>query len=363
MHDDLTATCSTCCGTATSASTAAWSPRRRPTRPARARAGAGCRAVPGNATRWAMPCVPYVGQDVGLHMLPPAGAGVRSSSRPAILVPDLERLLLGAGRHRPGRRRPERQVHPHRPRLAARSTTSRASSSSTPAPRRSPSTPSIKLDSIEVGASAKTRNISVDPARGVHQRRGTRRSSIGGAHHARPCRHHPTIRRIRLVPTSGPSASSPPTPAWRKRRQGHDGWHRPSTNCCSAAHPRSTASGPCPTPARGDRRRPDQSAASSQGLALKPIVDGAPVITGPMLASQDATPRSPTPEARSTCRKEQLRLKFPLAVDQGLGRLREDRTPTPISSSSSARSSSPARASASTGPTSAAACGAEVFAL
>ena len=123
-------------------------------------------AVLGTATVWAMPCVPYAGKDVGVHMLPPAGAGVwvefeagdpsypiwsgcywaQGDIDPTDAVPSVKFIRTD---------RVSLRIDDLKGELVIDTGASKITINAL----------SIKLDSIEVKASAKTRNISVDPAR------------------------------------------------------------------------------------------------------------------------------------------------------------------------------------------------------
>jgi hypothetical protein len=123
-------------------------------------------AVLGEQIVWAMPCVPFAGKNVGMHMLPPVGAGVWvefEAGDPS--YPIWAGCYWAQGDIAPSTRWPNvKFIRTDLSRCA--STISSARSSFRPASRRSPiNALSIKLDAVEVKASAVTRNISVDPAR------------------------------------------------------------------------------------------------------------------------------------------------------------------------------------------------------
>ena len=123
-------------------------------------------AVLGAAIVWAMPCVPYAGKGVGVHMLPPAGAGVwvefeagdpsypiwsgcywaQGDIDPTDAVPSVKFIRTD---------RVSLRIDDLKGELVIDTGASKITINAL----------SIKLDSIEVKASAKTRNISVDPAR------------------------------------------------------------------------------------------------------------------------------------------------------------------------------------------------------
>ena len=62
----------------------------------------------GDLQLWAMPCVPYAGDNVGFYFLPEPGTGVWVEFEAGDIRPDLERMLLG---RRPAPRRRDRRGH------------------------------------------------------------------------------------------------------------------------------------------------------------------------------------------------------------------------------------------------------------
>lgn len=123
-------------------------------------------AVLGTAIVWAMPCVPFAGKNVGMHMLPPVGAGVwvefeagdpsypiwsgcywaQGDLLPIDALPTVKFIRTNLVSLR---------IDDLLGEIVIESGASKITINAL----------SIKLDSIEVKASAKTRNISVDPAR------------------------------------------------------------------------------------------------------------------------------------------------------------------------------------------------------
>ena len=123
-------------------------------------------AVLGDTVVWAMPCVPYAGKDVGMHMLPPAGAGVwvefeagdpsypiwsgcywaQGDLSPADALPSIKFIRTD---------RVSLRIDDALGELVIETGTSKITLNAL----------QIKIESIEVKASAKTRSISVDPAR------------------------------------------------------------------------------------------------------------------------------------------------------------------------------------------------------